>query len=141
MSLKQKIAAVALIAVTAGVAAAHAAEAARTFHVAHEYKVARAATVWVPLPSDDAWQTVRDLHVDGAPWERVYDSRWGNLAARVHASAAATISVRYEVTRKERGRRPCRVPPRGRRRRAMRRGSRPTRACRSERAFARSRPT
>jgi len=56
----------------------------------------------VPLPSDDAWQTIRDLHVDGAPWERVYDPRWGNLAARLHPNAAATISVRYEVVRKER---------------------------------------
>ncbi|HWE28614.1 MAG TPA: transglutaminase-like domain-containing protein [Polyangia bacterium] len=76
--------------------------ATRTFHVAHEYKVARRATVWVPLPSDDPWQTVRDLQVDGAPWDRVYDSRWGNPAARLHATAAATITVRYEVTRRER---------------------------------------
>jgi transglutaminase-like putative cysteine protease len=82
--------------------AAQAAEAARTFHVAHEYKVGRAATLWVPLPSDDAWQTVRDLRVDGPPWERVYDPRWGNAAARLHPTAAATITVRYEVTRRER---------------------------------------
>jgi len=84
------------------VGAVQAAEAVRTFHVAHEFKVPRAATVWVPLPSDDAWQTVRDLRVDGAPWERVYDPRWGNAAARLHPSAAATITVRYEVTRRER---------------------------------------
>jgi transglutaminase-like putative cysteine protease len=82
---------------------AAAAEPLRTFHVAHEFKVARAATVWVPLPSDDAWQAIRDLHVDGAPWERVADPRWGNAAARLHATAGATITVRYEVTRKERG--------------------------------------
>ena len=75
----------------------------RTFHVTHEYRVARAATVWVPLPSDDPWQTVRGLEVEGAPWERVADSRWGNAIARLHPSAAATITVRYEVTRREHG--------------------------------------
>src|SRR3954447_2380571 len=105
--MNPKMPAAALIVASAGVVAAmtvtaHAAESARTFHVAHEYKVARAATVWVPLPSDEAWQTIRDLHVDGAPWERVYDPRWGNLAARLHPNAAAIISVRYEVVRKER---------------------------------------
>ena len=94
--------AIVIIAAMAWSASAGAAEGARTFHVAHELTVARAATVWVPLPSDDAWQTVRDLHVDGAPWERVYDPRWGNAAARLHASGPATITVRYEVTRRER---------------------------------------
>ena len=94
--------AIVLVAAMASAASVAAAEGARTFHVAHEFKVARAATVWVPLPSDDAWQTVRDLRVDGAPWERVYDPRWGNAAARVHASGPATITVRYEVTRRER---------------------------------------
>ena len=95
---------VALAALTAVGAAlsSSAAEPVRTFHVTHEYKVARAATVWVPLPSDDAWQTIRELRVEGAPWERVYDARWGNAAARLHAAAGATITVRYEVTRRER---------------------------------------
>jgi transglutaminase-like putative cysteine protease len=79
-----------------------AGDAVRTFHVAHEYKVARAATVWVPLPSDDPWQTITELRVDGAPWERVYDARWGNATARLHASGAATITVSYAVTRRER---------------------------------------
>jgi transglutaminase-like putative cysteine protease len=79
-----------------------AADAVRTFHVAHEYKVGRAATVWVPLPSDDPWQTITELRVDGAPWERVYDARWGNSTARLHASGAATITVSYAVTRRER---------------------------------------
>ena len=82
--------------------AALGAEPTRTFHVSHEYKVARAATVWVPLPTDDPWQTVRGLTVDGAPWERVYDPRWGNTAARLHAAGAATLTVRYQVTRRER---------------------------------------
>lgn len=91
-----------IVAAMACASSAGAAEGARTFHVAHELKVARAATVWVPLPSDDAWQTVRELRVDGAPWERVYDPRWGNAAARLHASGPATITVRYEVTRRER---------------------------------------
>ena len=100
--MNSKIAAMALSALIAGATTARAAETVRTFHVEHEYKVARAATVWVPLPSDDPWQTIRELHVDGAPWERVYDPRWGNAAARLHPSAAATISVRYEFTRKER---------------------------------------
>ncbi len=79
-----------------------AADGARTFRVTHEYKVARAATVWAPLPSDDEWQTIRDLRVDGAPWERVYDPRWGNAMARLHASGTATITIAYEVTRRER---------------------------------------
>ncbi|HEY1586152.1 MAG TPA: hypothetical protein VGH63_10735, partial [Polyangia bacterium] len=114
MSTHQTLAAAALLAVSAAVvsssnATARATETTRTFRVAHEYKVARAATVWVPLPSDDAWQTIRDLHVDGAPWERVYDPRWGNFAARLHPSTAATISVRYEVTRKERVAEPARA--------------------------------
>ncbi|MCA1662692.1 MAG: hypothetical protein LC659_00185 [Myxococcales bacterium] len=103
MTVNRTMAAAALVAATgAGVATARAADHTRTFHVAHEYKAPRAATIWVPLPSDDAWQTIRDLHVDGAPWERVYDPRWGNLAARLHPSAAAIVIVRYEVVRKER---------------------------------------
>jgi len=100
MKYKPSVLIVFVAAVSASQAAA--AQSVRTFHVAHEYKVARGATVWVPLPSDDPWQTVRDLHVDGAPWERVYDARWGNAIARLHPAAAATITVRYEVTRRER---------------------------------------
>jgi hypothetical protein len=53
----------------------------RSFVVTHEYKVARTATVFVPMPSDDPWQTVRALSVESTPataWERVYDPRWGN---------------------------------------------------------------
>ena len=92
-----------LLALLPSLGAAAAAAPVRTFHVTHEYKVARGATVWVPLPSDDPWQTVRDLRVEGAPWERVYDARWGNAAARLHPTAGATITVRYEVTRRERG--------------------------------------
>lgn len=79
-----------------------AAQSARTFAVTHEYKVARGATVWAPLPTDDAWQTVTGLRVDGAPWERVYDPRWGNAAARLHPTGAATITISYTVTRHER---------------------------------------
>jgi transglutaminase-like putative cysteine protease len=94
--------AIVLASLVACAATAAGAESVRTFHVRHEYKVARAATVWVPLPSDDPWQLVRDLHVDGAPWERVADPRWGNAVARLRASAGATITVRYEVTRRER---------------------------------------
>lgn len=91
-----------LLLVAAATAATARAESVRTVHVAHEYKVARAATVWVPLPSDDPWQTVRDLHVEGAPWERVYDPRWGNAVARLHPTAAATLTIRYELVRRER---------------------------------------
>jgi transglutaminase-like putative cysteine protease len=83
--------------------AAAAAGPTRMFVVSHEYEVAHAATVWLPLPTDDAWQRIRDLRVEGAPWERVYDARWGNAAAEVHAAGPATITVRYEVTRRERG--------------------------------------
>jgi transglutaminase-like putative cysteine protease len=82
--------------------AAGANENARTFQITHEYTVERAATLWLPLPADDAWQTVRALSVSGAPWDRVYDERWGNAAARVHASGPATIVVQYQVTRRER---------------------------------------
>jgi transglutaminase-like putative cysteine protease len=74
----------------------------RTFQIAHEYKVERAATLWLPLPADDEWQTVQGLTVSGAPWERVYDERWGNGMARLRVNGATTISVRYRVTRRER---------------------------------------
>jgi transglutaminase-like putative cysteine protease len=97
--MKKQIAALLLAAWSA---TAGAAESARTFEIAHEYKVARAATVWLPLPTDDPWQTVRGLTVEGAPWERAYDTRWGNAMARVHASGPTTIVVRYQVTRRER---------------------------------------
>src|SRR5262249_39978225 len=59
--------------------------------------------MWVPLPNDDPWQTVRGLSVDGATWERVCDPRWGNAAARLHVDSGTTVTVRYEVTRRERG--------------------------------------
>lgn len=81
---------------------APAAETSRSFTVVHTFTIARAATVWLPLPSDDAWQTVTELSVDGAPWERVYDARWGNAIARAHPTGAATLTVRYRVTRRER---------------------------------------
>jgi transglutaminase-like putative cysteine protease len=87
---------------TAWATAAAADEPARTFQIVHEYKIERAATLWLPLPADDPWQSVQALSVTGAPWERVYDERWGNAAARVHANGAATIVVRYQVTRRER---------------------------------------
>lgn len=90
------------IALALAAASTAAAQPARTFQVTHTYAVARAATVWLPLPRGDAFQTIHDLRVDGAPWERVYDPRWGNAMARARPPAAATLTVRYQVTRRER---------------------------------------
>jgi transglutaminase-like putative cysteine protease len=76
--------------------------ASRSFQDTHHYSVPRAATVWLPLPSDDPWQRITGLTISGAPWERVYDARWGNGFARVRATSAAEIVVSYRVERQER---------------------------------------
>ena len=87
----------------ATLAAATPSGGSRAFQVTHEYSVPRAATVWIPLPQDDPWQRITDLSVRGAPWERVYDERWGNAFARAQLAAGAHVTVTYRVLRLERG--------------------------------------
>src|SRR5438067_13239095 len=55
-------------------------------------------TVWVPLPHDDAWQTVTSREAAGG--EVVKDSL-GNEAAR-YRTAGGTLKLSYEVQRRER---------------------------------------
>jgi transglutaminase-like putative cysteine protease len=69
-----------------------------------EVKPAKAPiTVWLPLPSDDPWQRISALSVEGAPFAEVHDARFGNAAARVELPAAGgKLVVRFTVERSER---------------------------------------
>src|SRR5437868_14973969 len=55
-------------------------------------------TVWVPLPHDDAWQTITSR--DAAGGEVVKDSL-GNEAAR-YRTGGGTLKITYQVQRRER---------------------------------------
>jgi transglutaminase-like putative cysteine protease len=94
----------AVVALLTALPAAAAPAASRRFHLAHQFTVPAKATAWIPLPSDDPWQRVTALSVEGAPFTVVHDPRWGNAFARVEAPAGgATVELAYDVTRDERG--------------------------------------
>ena len=83
--------------------------AQRRFRVEQTYRVqappagSREAELFLPIPEDDAWQTVTDLSIEGAPFELVHDPTYGDTAARVALpKAGATLKISYEVLRRER---------------------------------------
>jgi transglutaminase-like putative cysteine protease len=75
----------------------------QTYEVAPLPAGAKEGTLFAPLPSDDPWQTVTDLSIDGAAFEIVHDPAHGNAAARFHlAATGATVQVRFRIIRRER---------------------------------------
>lgn len=83
--------------------------AERRFRVEQLYLVqappatAREAQLFLPIPRDDAWQTVTGLSIEGAPFELVHDPAFGDLAARIELpKGGATLKVTFEVARRER---------------------------------------
>ena len=61
------------------------------------------ALLFAPLPSDDPWQTITDLSIEGAPFEIVHDPAHGNAAARLLIpKAGAKVEVKFQVFRRER---------------------------------------
>lgn len=83
--------------------------AVRRFRVEHVYALpakalaGKPATLFVPLPEDDPFQTVTDLRVEGAPFAVVHDERFGNAAARVEVGPQGLeLAVGYTVERRER---------------------------------------
>jgi len=85
--------------------AAHA--AARRFRIEETFTFAPETSAherraFVPLPSDDPWQTITQLELD-APFEWVHDARFGNAAARIDVPASGlTLHVSFQVERRER---------------------------------------
>lgn len=86
-----------------------AAPVERHFHIEQTYAVpaaalgGKSAVLYFPLPEDDAWQTITDLQVDGAPVEVLHDAAYGNSVARVAVPASgAELHLRFNVARRER---------------------------------------
>ena len=78
---------------------------ARQFHVEHRYSLPAHAgeLAFLPLPSDDPWQRITGLRVEGASFQIVHDPKVGNAAARVSVPAdGAQVMVSYDVERSER---------------------------------------
>jgi transglutaminase-like putative cysteine protease len=78
----------------------------RAFHVEEQYVVpAQSAPieVWLPVPTDDRWQTITGLKVEGAPFSLVHDERYGNTAARFSLPASGgTVRLSFDAVRHER---------------------------------------
>jgi transglutaminase-like putative cysteine protease len=82
---------------------------AREFHF--EYRGAlteiaagsRHAELWVPLPHDDAYQTIRNLRIESAASYAVATSSDGNVMAHVAAEHPGQLSIRvsFDAVRKE----------------------------------------
>jgi transglutaminase-like putative cysteine protease len=83
-----------------------AAPAERHFHVQQAYDVpaqSSAASVFVPVPQDDPWQTITGLSIEGAPYELVREAKYGDQAARFAVPASgAHVVVSFDVVRHER---------------------------------------
>lgn len=61
--------------------------------------------IWIPLPSDSPWQSVRDVRVEGVDSYRITrESRYGNRMVYVHQekpTSPLTFTVQFVVHRKE----------------------------------------
>ena len=80
--------------------------AQRTFHIQQRYDVpaGAAAQVYLPLPSDDPWQTITNVTLSGADHRIVRDARYGNRAVRFEVPrSGAHLIVGFDVLRRERG--------------------------------------
>jgi transglutaminase-like putative cysteine protease len=65
---------------------------------------AKTLELWLPAPSDDPWQKVEDLKVEGAPFRIAQERRYGNRMAYVKLSAVQlplTLTERFTIDRKE----------------------------------------
>ncbi len=64
----------------------------------------RRLDVWIPLPSDSAWQAVRDVHVDSpVSYKITRESKFGNRMVYLHLAhprTALVVTVRCVVARK-----------------------------------------
>src|SRR3954466_5771436 len=93
------VAAIALAALAAGPVERH-------LHLEQHYDVpaqGAASRAFVPVPQDDAWQTITGLTLDGAPYQLVRDGRYGDQAARFDVPASgAHLTVAFDVVRHER---------------------------------------
>jgi transglutaminase-like putative cysteine protease len=65
----------------------------------------RTATLWVPYPPNDAYQSIQSVSVvSDMPYEIVTEARHGNQSLRFHAKpgvALQTATLRFEVERRE----------------------------------------
>lgn len=65
---------------------------------------ASAVNVWLPLPSDSEWQTVRDLHIESPlPYRITTEARFGNRMVYLHGPSSPTprsVIVSFTVVRK-----------------------------------------
>ena len=65
----------------------------------------KALDLWLPIPSDDRWQTVRDVQVTSPyPHRITQEQKFGNRMVYVHADnpqAPVTVTVSFVVERKE----------------------------------------
>jgi transglutaminase-like putative cysteine protease len=95
----------------AELAAVIAAAPSRTFAIAYTAKVARlpASTkrldLWVPVPSSDAQQRVRDLQIDTPlPHEMTRDAEYDNRVLHVwfdHPAGEIAVALRYVIDRRQ----------------------------------------
>lgn len=87
-------------------AALAASPAERTFHLSEQYVVPGQSApidVWLPVPTDDPWQTITGLTLEGAPFEIVHDVDQGDAAAHFRLPpAGGTLRVSFDVVRRER---------------------------------------
>ncbi len=80
----------------------------RSFRVEQVYEVKPATDgkpveLFIPIPRDDAWQTVTGLSIAGASFDMVYDPSFGNAAARAALpSQGGSVRVGYSIKRRER---------------------------------------
>jgi transglutaminase-like putative cysteine protease len=67
-------------------------------------KGTKAVNVWLPLPSDSEWQTVRDLQIESSlPHRITRESRFGNRIVYLHGAPSSTplaVTVSFTVARK-----------------------------------------
>ncbi len=65
---------------------------------------AKTLELWLPAPSDDAWQKVKELKVEGAPYRITQERRYGNRIIYIKLNTAQlplTVTERFTIDRKE----------------------------------------
>jgi transglutaminase-like putative cysteine protease len=98
--MKRVLCALAVLSATA----AHANEAALTTRFTYEAGAPAAAgkvRLWVPLPSDSAWQKVSDVQIEGAKARLSTEKKFGNRMAYFEGNAPLKVKVSFTVARRD----------------------------------------
>ena len=92
------------LAIAASLHADETTKAALTTRFVYEASVPQAdgaVRLWVPLPSDSEWQSVKDVEIEGGKYRLAREKKFGNQMAYFEGMAPLNVKVAFTVQRRE----------------------------------------